>query len=346
MMTYLSNKLRFLIILLCIVSSAFVHVPQMVAAQSSKARSRIVFVAFESRSRTETLSLVDPVSKAVMVLVKDGYFFSPMFSPDGKHLAFMAEHPTEGLRNIYIMETDGSNLRQLLPDKPTLKPLGRVAWSPDSTQIIFSADYRGGTSAGYFRVKLGDSNPSPIKFGDIKYFADSWVVSSPDGNHLAVRVSTDTSPNMHLYIANADGSNPHPITSSAPTEQTFDEIVWSPDNQKTLLAVGLTRPNEAPSPIMVADADGANAKIVIKATNHYYSSIAWSPTGSEIAFVAPENNDAKPNGEIWVANANGAGLHMLNIPGDVAPLGISWAVIPDEVVLPGTPTSFTGALKR
>ena len=61
--------------------------------------------------------------------------FVPVYSPDGKTIAF--ESFTRGgvIAAIYLMDADGSNIRQLTPGVIE----GQTAdWSPDGTQIIFN----------------------------------------------------------------------------------------------------------------------------------------------------------------------------------------------------------------
>jgi len=71
---------------------------------------------------------------------------SPAFSRDGKQIAFVSGHGTH--RNIYVMNADGSNVRQLTHDynenpQPAGKDLitmrfnGAPSFSPDGKRIIF-----------------------------------------------------------------------------------------------------------------------------------------------------------------------------------------------------------------
>jgi TolB protein len=59
--------------------------------------------------------------------------FGPVWSPDGKHIAFVRES-TEGVTDIYVVNPDGSGLRRLTHTGDASEP----AWSPDGRTIAFS----------------------------------------------------------------------------------------------------------------------------------------------------------------------------------------------------------------
>lgn len=131
-------------------------------------RSRIAFVTADYDTRQMTISLADPVSGQITPLVVDGNFFYPTLSPDGRHLAFLGEHPQSRRRNIYIIDTDGTNLHPVVPNRLTLKPNGQVVWSPDSSQVIYGilsggppADSCAPTATAAARKNASNSPTSP-----------------------------------------------------------------------------------------------------------------------------------------------------------------------------------------
>ena len=62
------------------------------------------------------------------------YDSAPAWSPDGRQIAF--ESDADGDREIYVMNADGSNVRQITHN--TLWDEG-PAWSPDGTKFAFSS---------------------------------------------------------------------------------------------------------------------------------------------------------------------------------------------------------------
>ena len=74
-----------------------------------------------------------------------GYEAFPKFSPDGNKIAFSAEY--NGSRQVYVMNADGSGLKQLTfyNDVGPMPPRGgfdyRVLdWTPDGENIVFRAN--------------------------------------------------------------------------------------------------------------------------------------------------------------------------------------------------------------
>ena len=62
------------------------------------------------------------------------YDSAPAWSPDGRQIAF--ESDLDGDREIFVMNADGSNVRQITHN--TLWDEG-PAWSPDGTKFAFSS---------------------------------------------------------------------------------------------------------------------------------------------------------------------------------------------------------------
>jgi Tol biopolymer transport system component len=66
---------------------------------------------------------------------------SPVWSPDGRHLAFVAIAPSAEDAfpgaNVFVVDPDGANLIQITQMRPGSVGCQSPAWSPDSTQVAF-----------------------------------------------------------------------------------------------------------------------------------------------------------------------------------------------------------------
>src|SRR5205823_378107 len=73
----------------------------------------------------------------------------PAWSPDGKQIAFVASMPlpSRGFGQIFIMNRDGSGVRQLTND-PRWGACVHPSWSPDGERIAFSCRAAGSCPPG------------------------------------------------------------------------------------------------------------------------------------------------------------------------------------------------------
>ena len=125
-----------------------------------------------------------------------GPAFDLTWSPDGRKLAFV-RHGTAFGKPIYVVNADGSGLRNLTP-----RPQGantRPAWSPNGRKLAFVSD-RDGNSEVY--VMNADGSGQRNLTRKPAYDADpAW---SPDGRKLAFVSNRDG--RYQVYVMNADGS--------------------------------------------------------------------------------------------------------------------------------------------
>lgn len=103
----------------------------------------------------------------------------PLFSPDGKRLAFVSTQP--GSVGVYVLTLDGGTLRRVTHDDqvPDLS-----AWSPDGRAIYFSsATHNIAYDSDAYRVGVDGGTPMRVLHED--YVPQTNPVPSPDGAALA-----------------------------------------------------------------------------------------------------------------------------------------------------------------
>ncbi|HEX8178325.1 MAG TPA: S41 family peptidase [Pyrinomonadaceae bacterium] len=139
------------------------------------------------------------------------------YSPDGKWLAFVSDR--SGREELYVTAVDGAGEAQKLTDIDALK--GGYNWSPDSTQIAFSASddkLRTVTVASKEVKELSAS-----RYGNI-----GGPVWSPDGKWLAF-AKPDATRTTDIYLIPATGGEAHRATFESFSEQV---PLFSPDGRK------------------------------------------------------------------------------------------------------------------
>jgi TolB protein len=133
--------------------------------------------------------------------ISDHDDIDPTWSPDGKWIAFASSR--SGERQLFIMESDGSNIQQLT-DLNNMG--GRSTWSPDGKWIAF---YRGPAGDhNIFVINVETREVTRLTSGGDN-LGPSW---SPDGNWIAFTSYRDG--NNEIYVIRPDGSGVMRLTDN------------------------------------------------------------------------------------------------------------------------------------
>ena len=106
--------------------------------------------------------------------------------------------PDEGGSEIFVMNADGTNVRQLTS---TEYDNFWASWSPDGTQIAFTSDRGRGTEI--YLMDADGTNVRQLTKTNFESFRPVW---SPDGNQIAFSIDQGASGIANIFIMNADGS--------------------------------------------------------------------------------------------------------------------------------------------
>jgi len=215
---------------------------------------------------------------APLQLTRSGHDSSPLWSPDGKTLAFLSSR--SGDSQVYLMAMDGGE-----PHQFTHLSTGAdiVKWSPDGKTIAF-------TSGVYADCKDDACN----KERDEE--KEKNKVKAHVANHLLYRHWNhwQDDKRSHLFVVAADGNGtPRDLTPGAnydvPPDQRGgpEDINFSPDS-KEICYTAVTDPMEAVSTngdlFVVPVEGGASKRITTQAG--FDGNPVYSPDGKYIAFHA------------------------------------------------------------
>lgn len=136
--------------------------------------------------------------------------YGPVWSPDGSSIAFVSDSS-----RIYVMRTDGSNLRRIGPDNAAL-----ARWSPDGNKIAFvnerndSIDVINRDGSGLRQIVDWTTLPEGSDFQP----NFTWPTWSPDGAKILFAAGNSTT--SHLYIVGVDGSGFAQWTTGTVTDES------------------------------------------------------------------------------------------------------------------------------
>ena len=196
----------------------------------------------------------------------------------------------DGVRSIYVMDDDGSNVIRLTD---TLKP-NLPRWSPDGKQIVFERRVKANDSqrVHLFIMNADGSNIRQLTEPHAGY--DSYPAFSPDGKSIVfskyerVPVPNPIPPGL-VHIAGGKDSVNVIDLKTGKVKKISDLGVnlpdWSPDG-KHIVFSNVSTFGQSGSNIWIMDADGHNPRELlpppVPGISRY--SPRWSPDGKQILY--------------------------------------------------------------
>jgi Tol biopolymer transport system component len=199
----------------------------------------------------------------------------PSYSADGKLITFRGRPPGGiGDADIFVMNADGSNERQLTTDDAYED--NEPNFLPDGRTIIFESDRDGDSDIYRLNVSNG-GGIEPIVDTDGGVDENSPAVS-PNGKVIAFNRFDSGDTGIHAF--SIDGTKPRKIVDT--DEQSEFEPNWSPDGRSIAYVVSSNVVMED-SEIWVAKATGKNPHPVTE-NDDEDDTPAFSPDGTRLTF--------------------------------------------------------------
>ena len=219
----------------------------------------------------------------------------PALSPDGKSVAFTAD--VGGRRQVWVRLLSGGTPLQVTHDDADHQ---YPRWSPDSSSLIYfspSQEPDGEGKIWQIPALGGTAQPLVSSLGG----ADL----SHDGKHIAYFHSNQGE--LELAVADPDGSNSRKLTA-LPTQYTYSDLRWSPDDQK----LGFQRGRTFDYDVFYVPAEGGSAQAITQDGNPL-AGFAWLPDGSGVIYSSSRGNTVLylRTMNLWSVQTGGRNLRQL-----------------------------------
>ena len=222
------------------------------------------------------------------------------------------------------------------------------AWSPDESQIAFTAGVGAGEmfiNFGIFILEEGSNQINRLvpdraavetllrtwaeKYGWTEEETDEilevrgvapWAINpvwSPDGQKIMFLFGFGDNLG-EIWVINSDGNG---LVSLGSGEVEHNGL-WSPDSQQIIFT---TRGYNKINQIIRVNVDGSELTI-LTSEDGYYESPSWSPDGQQIVFVAsPEKTiGIREYADIYIMNADGSGSVNLTSGLEIGAINPKW----------------------
>jgi TolB protein len=232
----------------------------------------------------------------------------PAWSPDGSQIAFASDR--KGNYDIYVMNSDGSNVRQLTsnPFAYLYFIVGNAAdygptWSPDGKKIAFVSG-RNNSAWSFVDTDIfimdADGRNVVSWEGSQYYSADNYPEWSPDGCCIVYTSSkypyVNDSEVPDIFSAYANPANDVNITNLTNTYTENSSPSWSPQGERIVFA----SVRNGNWDIYMMNKSGSEIVQLTHSDNFAFSP-DWSPDGTRIAFAGGEGEKC----DIFVMNTDG-----------------------------------------
>ena len=230
---------------------------------------------------------------------------APVYSPDGKHIAYFSNLKGVEREGIWVSNADGSDPVQLVQD-------GRVnvfpEWTPDSQRLIYCSEPLFGGEDEYRVVPVSGGAPETL----LKDAPDEYFDVGLDGRLLLLGAED--------RVESFDPRDHKTETlGTLPAGEKLGPLRWSPDERSVAYMVRASRQDDPNAGLWVTDFKSPPRQLFRGWVDWY----ARGP-GNEIDFIA-----GKPdlNGALWKVQWNGQGLTRTSI---TVPMIASYWVNPGQ----------------
>ena len=148
---------------------------------------------------------------------------APVWSPDGKYIAFMRFAIDQSLDGVYIASAVGGSERKVYSLTPH-QAADQLGWSPDGKNLAFGESVSVGEPRRIYLLSLDTLEKHPITSPPSGILGDSNPAFSPDGQNVAFeRDRLDT---QEIFVVAVQGGTPRQVTFDS---RIIQGVSWNAD---------------------------------------------------------------------------------------------------------------------
>ena len=221
---------------------------------------------------------------------------SAVWSPTGEQILFVSDRQGTRVRNLYMMNADGSNVRRVFKKK-IMAWRDSPTWSPDGKQFAYNYMDWDRRKSGLYLGTFGEEDVEPLPYGS----SPAW---SPDGSEIACSVSHAAG--TRLTFINVDARDREqllpdkvlPWQLDPSWSAMADKLAFSgnkhpiPDIKGRELheARELHKAWKAKQSIFIVNRDGTDLRQLVEEAGPYAQYPELSPNGEEVLYTQMIND--------------------------------------------------------
>ncbi len=248
----------------------------------------------------EKIEVLKPPEK--MAQRFEGSNCDPVWSPDGRSLAYLSRRERHGLESsaICIMKIDSGEEIELLPK---LRNLGGLRWLPDGKSfIVLGTDENDET--GLFRMDARTGEIALVVTGDSGYHA---LRCSPDGKKVFYEADVWREKTFRILMFDLDTQQKKEVYRS---EGQILRMDISPDGEQLVFYEGMD------NTIKLISVEGGQPKKLLKIEDGGINGVAWSPGGKYILLSKIIKGGKTGKCELWRITSEGGEPEKFDLTGD------------------------------
>jgi TolB protein len=261
-----NRKLGAFVVVGCIAASLIVAA----VVTSDRSGESAPPVAAEPGGTGQTLSIVDTGSGTVTTFIVPIGASDFEYTLDGSMIAYSGRDEN-GDAQVFVMDADGSNARQLTRGKGGVGDYGGPSWSPDGSMIAYQRETAGGESQ-IFVVRVSDGVSTPVT-QEPQGAVDpgGWT---PDGGSIVFSTLDPSIPHYSARSVDLATGRTSLIVADGSTPELSPDGAWIAFNSWLKSDVRL----------ILANSDGSGRRVIARfPSDDGYE--RWSPDSMQIAYV-------------------------------------------------------------